>query len=151
MLFEENVIKIIKDASSECEGSHSRNFKYLALDLITESYDVRRLANMAKEEGVAQRLGYICDVAARAAEISEVPASNASQLVQELADVSKTWQYLDPTLPDFAKHILSCSFSKKELNNKWKVYSAFMPIELTDWIDLYITEEYVTTPKRQRA
>ncbi len=151
MIFEENVIKIIKDASSECEGPHSRNFKYLALDLITESYDVRRLANMAKEEGVAQRLGYICDVAARAAEISEVPASNASQLVQELAGVAKNWQYLDPTLPDFAKQILSHPSSQTELNNAWKLYTALTPIELTDWIDLYITENYATTPKRQRA
>ncbi|MBW2972993.1 hypothetical protein KY346_01220 [Candidatus Woesearchaeota archaeon] len=151
MGFEENAINLIKNASSDCEGSHSRNLKYIALDLLTESYNVQHLAARAKEEGIAQRLGYICDVTAKAAQISAIPASKASQLAQELYRAPTNWQYLDSTLPDFAKRIIAHSSSQTELNNKWKVYAAFTPTELTDWIDLYITEEYATTPKRQRA
>lgn len=151
MIFEEKVIKIMKDSCSDC-CSYSRNFKYLALDLITAQYNSQLLASRAKEEGIAQRLGYLCDVTARAAKMKAMPALNAAQLAQELLNEAPTnWQYLDPALPDYAKRILAHTSSQTELNKKWQVRSALKPAEIADWIDLHITEEYVTAPKRKRA
>jgi len=131
-------------------AADARGIKYVALDLITRDYNVSLLVRLAKENGIGQRMGYVADVVADAAEKQGlVQSSKLKLLADSLFDNYKSWRFLNKGLPEYAKNLI-IDRSISGLNYKWKIYSSLTTGELEDWIDLYITEEYVTKPREQR-
>jgi hypothetical protein len=125
----------------------SRQIKYLALDLITGEYDPQILAQLAKQNNIETRLGYLSDVIIQAAENTEIDIQRIKQLSSLLYNTPQNWLFLDPNLPDFAKTILKES-PQTALNSKWKIYSNLTPAEIKDWIDLYISKKYAASSRR---
>jgi len=111
--------------------------KYLALDLISDDYNAFRLAQLAKQAGQANRLGYLSESAAIAAERMGLPESaKLYGLCEALYDHGIRWRHLDPRLPGFAKRIFRYG-PQPDLNKKWRVWGVMTPDELEDWISLH--------------
>ncbi len=121
--------------------ANSRELNYLALDLITESYNPNLILELAKKNGINQRLGYLAEVAFLTLKENKLDNNqNLTNLVDFLYQDFDKWRFLNPNLPNYGKFILK--ENKNALNLKWKVYSRLDTKELSDWIDLYITEDY---------
>lgn len=146
MNFEESVIKLMKNTYSAREQIYSRDLQFLTLDLITESFDLDLLAGRAKEEGVGQRLGYLCELTAQAAERKNLQESKKLYaLAGKLFEQYESWQYLNPYAPDFAKRILKKT-SQTKLNKKWKILDSASIEDSAAWIEMYVIKNNADPP-----
>lgn len=152
MNFEEEAVKFIEKCSPEREHEYSMDIKYFALDLISEVFDYNSIAKKAIARGINHRLGFLCDIAARAAiELKEVNAAKRLySLVNGLYTQPNQWQYLDPTLPEFGKRILDIS-EQNELNKKWYVKSTLTYRDIVDWAKIHSVKNNVTASQRKTA
>lgn len=151
MAIEEKILHFMRYPSSKKRDFYSRYLNFLALDMITEPLNIPKLAVSAIRQEVNHRLGFHSVIAARASRISRLKYESQKlyQLARALYTPPKEWQFLDPWMPDFGKRIMVKS-STEPLNIKWKIYSTIEYDRLVDWIDLYITEKYLTESIEER-
>ncbi|MBN1644542.1 hypothetical protein JW851_00680 [Candidatus Woesearchaeota archaeon] len=149
MIFEEELIEFMKKASPGQEHEYSMDIKYLALDLITGKFNCNTLAKKAKKSDVNHRLGFLCEITARAAKTKGFKNyKRIYNLVNKLYTKPARPQYLDPTLADFGKRILDSS-QENELNKKWQVRSSLNEQDIIKWIELHM--DYVTASQRNKT
>lgn len=123
--------------------SEGENICYFGIDLITEEYDPLKLAEIARKNGLAQRLGYLAEVCAQAARDTNIPEQKKlTSLYEALEDSFKDWEHLNPLSPEWGKRIDMHEHNQTELNKKWKIYTTLRPEEIEDWIDLYVTRDF---------
>lgn len=128
---EEKIISILKNPSLRGD------LKDLSLKLIAHDYDLTKLVELARQEGLSSQLGYLSEVTAIALERKGIPQSKKLYILSEyLYSVNLNWQYLNPNIPDFAKRIFRCS-AQTVLNKKWRMWGTITPEEIEDWISLY--------------
>lgn len=125
----------------------SREIKHIGLDLLTEQYNPKALARLAKKNGLRQRLGYLADIATEAGQIHGLATQKIRDLSTLLYNLPERWEFLNPHLPEFAIDMLKQS-PESHYNKKWKIYANLQPVELADWVDLYITKKYVAASRR---
>ena len=127
--------------------SNSENICYFGIDLITENYDPNRLAELAKREGLAQRLGYLAEICARAAEVTHISEKDKLTILYKALEGSfEEWQLLTPKFgwsEDGIRRRMRDGDLDRLRREKWKIYSALEPEEIEDWIDLYVTKDYL--------
>jgi len=152
MKFEEEAVSFIEKCEPGREHEYSMDIKYFALDLIAETFDYETLAKSAVSQGVNHRLGFLCELTARAAaELNESEASKRLyNLVNALYTQPNQWQYLDPELPDFGKRMLDVS-EQNELNKKWYVKSTLTYIDIVKWANVHSVKNNVTASQRKTA
>ena len=140
---EEEIIKVFENTST------ARAMQFLALELIRQDLDVDSLAKLARKLTAPNRMGYLAEVSAIAAENAGMPTSKQLYaLANALYDQSYSWGYLNPGTPDIAKQIMR-SGPQEELNRKWGIYSTLKPSELEEWILLYhLNEDYEERRRR---
>jgi len=124
-------------------SNSTRDLKYLVIDLMVQSFNLEYLSQLAREAGVASRLGYLAEVAATACEQKGIKAfQKLYSLAESLYSPDSGWQHLNPNIPDFAKRILMQN-RQGELNRKWRIYSTLQQSDISDWISLYeVREKY---------
>lgn len=125
----------------------SREIKHIGLDLLAEEYNPKVLARLAKQNGLQQRLGYLADIAAEAGQIHGLVTQRIRDLSTLLYSSPERWEFLNLHLPEFAINMLKQS-PESYYNKKWKIYANLQPVELADWVDLYITKKYVAASRR---
>ena len=152
MKFEEEVISFIEKCPAEREHEYSMDIKYLALDLITEIFNYKSIAKKAIAQRVNHRLGFLCEITAKAAEeLNEYAASKRLYtLSDELYSSPREWRYLDPSLAEFGKRILDSS-PQTELNMKWHVKSTLNYKDIIEWAKIHSFGKNVTSPERKTA
>jgi len=126
----EEIMAVLKNPS------HRGDLRYLTLFLIAGKYDVSGLTALAKQEGVASQLGYLSEVAAIASERRGLCSKKLYELSRDLYTANGNWQFLDSTIPVFARRIIS-SGPKTDLNKKWRIWDTLGPDDIGDWISLY--------------
>ena len=122
------------------------NICYFGIDLITEDYNPVRLAELAKKQDLSQRLGYLAEVCAQAAEVTHIPEeSKLTRLYKSLEDSFEEWQHLESE--DWGDAIIKSRMERGSLDasirKKWKIYSTLELEEIEDWIDLYVTKDFL--------
>jgi hypothetical protein len=122
-------------------GGEPRAIKYAALDLLCEEVRVASLAKSAVKAGVSSQLGYLAEISRDAAKAARVkyPVS-LDRLISEISSNSQEYRVLAHAMPDFGKRILM----KGPLNKysiKWKTYSSLLPLEIQDWIQIYVKQD----------
>jgi hypothetical protein len=128
---EERIIETLKNPDS------ARQIKYLSLDLIANGINLGALIELATIHKVENKLGYLAEISAIAAKKAGIDSyRKLNRLVAALGNASRDWEYLEATLPDYAKRIIANS-PQSEYNKKWKIYSALRPEDLHDWVKLY--------------
>lgn len=143
---------MIEDILAEEISHPTENLKYSAIDLLTESYDPKAIADKIIKKGAVQKLKYLATVTFEAAKLMGVDASRIQQILAYLPPIPKDapWVHLASYAPDFGKRIIE-SYPKSPLELECKVHSPLTATEVADWIDLYITHNYVTSPTGQKV
>ena len=140
--------KLLADYRS---SKDSQDVKYFTIEFITTPFSPYTIAEKARKSGVAQQLGYLAEVSALAARerglLSE--AERLEMLREELVGEYKEWRFLTPKPSDIVRGFL-LSLNQTELNKKWKVYSTLTAPELSDWVDTYITQDFLREDVRTR-
>lgn len=138
MGFADIIIKTLK------EFRYTRELQYLALDLLTESIDTHAIVTSARNAGISQRLGYLCEITARAAELRGL--ADKAHILQDISNKlyspKYSPQYLNPNSPEFAKRI-SASERQNEVNQRWNIIGCITFEEIVEWIDLYAINKNV--------
>ena len=141
MYKEQKLVDRLKEILSKKE-----NICYFGIDLITEDYNPVRLAELAKDDGLAQRLGYLAEVCAQAANVTHIPEEEKlTSLYKALEDSFDKWQRLQSGgwgIEVIISRMDRGSLDKK-IRKKWKIYSTLEPEEIEDWIDLYVTKDFL--------
>jgi len=128
---EKKLIRKLQKASS------TREFKFLALDLIETDFNIMVLAGLAQPNKVRAKLGYLAELTAKACENTGLEQSpKLYHLAGLLYHDHLSWQHLNPFMPDFGKRIISRN-PQTRFNQKWKIYSTLIPEQLQEWISLY--------------
>lgn len=147
MVGERGLLRELKKSLSKGE-----NLCYFGMDLIKRKYNPKKLAELAKKEGLAQRLGYLAEVCAEASKISNLfdYYNKLNHLYKSLENGYSEWQHLHPRLPGWGKRLNMYEDEQTALNKKWKVYSELRFEEIEDFIDLYVTRDYLHFTPMQR-
>src|SRR3990172_10525464 len=144
MSIEDQIIRDWQRADS------TRELKFLAVRLVEERFHGGRLAERAERESGANRLGYLAEASAEAAELNgEVEAGKRLRGLAELMSRGRyRWTHLNPITPAFGRRIIR-SGPQGALNKKWKVWSTLDAGEVADWMSLYSCLEF--RPRFQRS
>lgn len=123
----------------------SENICYFATDLISEDYDPVKLAEYARQEGLGQRLGYLAEVCAQVTEVTHLDeeSNKLKKLYGALESQVGGWKHLSPNGPEWGKRIDMYGDMQTETNKKWRVYSPLRLEEVEDFVDLYVTKDYL--------
>jgi hypothetical protein len=124
------------------EARSTRELKLLAVRLIEERFDAGRMARLAARERGANRLGYLADTGAGAAELSgrAEAARRLQRLASELTSGGYRWTHLNRYTPAFGRKIIR-SGPQRALNIRWKVWSTLEESDVADWLVLYSSVE----------
>ncbi|MBW2990121.1 hypothetical protein KY348_00275 [Candidatus Woesearchaeota archaeon] len=142
---EEIIINTLRNPKS------ARQIKYLALDLLSNALNINVLADLAKKHNIENRMGYLAEISAIAAKKEGLSSySKLNKLKNQLSNGKRSWAYLEPTLPEYAKRIIADNPQTK-YNRKWKVYSTLKPKEICDWVKLYGLKKNAPSLSRQGA
>jgi hypothetical protein len=129
----------------------ARQLKYLGLDLIANELNQALLINLARRYGLEHKLGYLVDISASAAKKARISSyTGLTKLSESLKRRELTWEYLENTLPEYAKRIMADAPQSK-YNEKWRIYSSLNPEELHDWIQLYGVKKDAKVVSRSRS
>ncbi len=128
------------------------NLSYIGIDLIKIKYDPKTLAELVKKEGLTQRVGYLTEVCAEASKASNLfdYYNRLTNLYKFLEGDFQEWHHLHPCLPEWGRAVMKDKKSRSNLNEKWKVYSTLISEEIEDFIDLYVTRDYLHFTPVQR-
>jgi len=132
------------DTLAEQIANPKENPKYLVVDLLQAGYNPLQLVEKVAQRGGTQRLMYLAKVAYGAAQMKQYDASRVEQIIAhtKIAE-SAQWVHLAPYGQDITKHFVESS-PKTALELECRVHSTLTAKEAADWVDLYITRDYLS-------
>lgn len=118
----------------------ARDFNYLALELIVNSYDASQLIGLSQGRDSGRKLGYLADISADGIKETD---SQKYQWLKSLSDAlykkPSDWIFLEP-LSKPGQKLLEESLSispARPYNVKWKIYTTLGPADVMEWVPLY--------------
>ena len=102
---------------------------------------------------MAQRLGYLAELCLQTAEVMHLEAEKEklSTLCSGLEGNYGEWQHLQPGSPEWGKSIDKYEHNQTNSNKKWKIYSPLRVDEIEDFVDLYITRDWMNYAPLERT
>jgi hypothetical protein len=141
--------KLVRDLEKFLRGEYremGNNLCYFAMDLFIEEYDPQKLADVARarDDDLAQRLGYLAEVCAMTAEMMHLDGEREKlgELYRGLAGDYGRWLHLETHGVEWGKRIDILEHNQTLTNRKWKIYSPLRSDEIEDFVDLYVTRDW---------
>src|SRR3989344_2352158 len=132
------------------DKGNGRYVKIIPIQLLEKdnTYDSKKLVEIALKEGQQNKLGYLADVALELADIHELKGiedkKEALHYISEELKKRKNPEYinLSSNLHEFwQKYDMGKYKNKGALRKKWKVVTSLDAEELDDYMDIYITRK----------
>ncbi len=116
----------------------------------SNSYDPKKLVELALEQGQQNRLGYLAELALELAEIHKLEGIEEKKdalryISAELESrMSSTYSNILSGLPEFAQEFDEERYKDAdELRKKWKMITDLTPERLDDYMDIYLTRKNI--------